>query len=719
MELFTACPKGLEELMHRELLDLGAGDVRSTVAGVYAEGSLELVYRVCLWSRLANRVLLPLGKFKLTGGEDIYGACRQVSWQDHIGKDSTIAVQFTGANEQIRNTRFGAQRVKDAIVDHLLEKDGFRPDVDTRSPEILINARLSRQQLVISLDLSGGSLHRRGYRQANVPAPLKENLAAALLIRAGWPVIAGRGGALIDPLCGSGTLLIEAALMAADIAPGLNRNRFGFERWLRHRQEVWEALRLEAEQRKQVGLAAGLPEIRGYDKDSKAVAAAEENIRSAGLSRWVRVSAKPVQAFKKPTHRQITEGLLICNPPYGERWGEVEGLRPLYRELGTRARQECPGWTLAVFTGNAELAGELMLRAAKKFRFFNGTIPCQLLLFPLHEDNSQPRETVDKPLSEGAQMLLNRLAKNAARLAPWRKRENVGCYRLYDRDIPEYAVAIDIYGREGQAQAVHVQEYAPPDFVDHGLAQQRLTEVKQALLKQFPECRNALFFKQRRRQKGSDQYEKNIAGRERKASVFIVNEGDARLEVNLAGYLDTGLFLDHRPVRLMLHRMAKDQRFLNLFCYTGTATVQAALGGAVNSLSIDMSQTYLAWAGRNFALNGMYPHQHKILQEDCLAWLTTARGEFDLIFLDPPTFSNSSRMDNILDIQRDHADLIQKAMRLLAREGTLLFSTNFRRFKLDEMLEADFRIENISRQTVPPDFARNLKIHQCWRIRHG
>jgi 23S rRNA (guanine2445-N2)-methyltransferase / 23S rRNA (guanine2069-N7)-methyltransferase len=730
--IFASCPKGLEELLASELETLGAEQVRLTVAGVYADGPLSFAYQACLWSRLANRILLPLDKFDVDRADDLYEGVKSIPWHQHLTPRQSIAVDFIGSNDAIRHTQFGAQRVKDAVVDALQQKFNDRPDVDLRNPDIRINVYLAKNKANVSLDLSGDSLHKRGYRTAMVPAPLKENLAAALLLRAGWPATAEQGGALIDPMCGSGTLLIEGAMMAADIAPGLNRRKFGFHGWSQHNSELWQQLRMVALDRCNQGLAKTLPEIRGYDKDTRAVRAAQENIDSAGLDKLVRVIPKPMMAFKKPTHTEINSGLMICNPPYGERWGEMEELRPLYQNLGELAKRECPGWRLAVITGNADLAGELRLRSEKKYKLFNGTIPSQLLLFQLRSASEQAQELTQAgqprkavPLSDGAQMFANRLKKNARKLNKWLKQSGVDCYRLYDADMPEYAVAIDVYG-----DAFHVQEYAPPANIDEQQADKHLTEVRQALRQLYPDSANKLFFKERRRQKGDSQYQRQN-NRSKDQSIFTVEEGaingPANLEINLADYLDTGLFLDHRPVRQLIGCMAKNKRFLNLFCYTGAATVHAALGGASSSVSVDMSNSYIEWAARNFALNKMDVSQHELLRADCLEWLAAASEknsnlildeQFDLIFLDPPTFSNSKKMDSILDIQRDHPLLIQQAMSLLSPQGTLVFSNNFRKFAMDDLILDQYQVENITEDTLDPDFQRNQKIHNCWLIRH-
>lgn len=748
LQFFASCPKSLEGLLFSELDALGGESLRETTAGVYFSGTLETAYRICLWSRIANKVLLPLGSVDAQSQDALYDGVRELPWQDHLSPSGTLLVDFVGTNEGIRNTQFGAMRVKDAIVDCLRDFSGHRPSVAKRDPDLRINARLSKDKAIISIDLSGDSLHRRGYRLKQGSAPMKENLAAALLIRAGWPAIAKSGGAFLDPMCGSGTLLIEAGLIAADIAPGLGRASFGFERWLNHQNDIWLTLREEAHERKKVGLNASLPEIRGYDADVRVVRAAEENIVSAELDHWLRVTRKELADFKKPTHTQLDSGLILSNPPYGERLGEIESLKLLYAHLGERLRNEFPGWRAGVFTGNPDLGKQMGLRADKKYKFFNGTIPSELLMFDIHAENfvqsrveqdarfskdvsqrieaeskhqQQEREQQAKSLTPGATMLVNRLQKNMKQLAKWAKRENISCYRLYDADMPEYAAAIDLYwgqthpNRPAELYA-HVQEYAAPKSVDEDKAAARFAEIEQAVPFALNIPHSHISYKQRRRNKGAAQYEK--LSELPTGDVFSVQEGQAKLHINMWQYLDTGLFLDHRPVRLKVAEMAKDKRFLNLFCYTATASVHAAMGGARFTLSVDMSTTYLNWARKNFALNGLSESKNRLEQGDCIQWLEKNDQLFDLILLDPPSFSNSKRMIDVLDIQRDHVHLIQHAMRALADGGTLIFSNNLRTFKLDTDALSQFSIQEITQATLDEDFKRNTKIHRCWLITH-
>lgn len=713
---FAACPKGLESLLAEELSALGAQSTRETVAGVYFDGPLALGYRACLWSRLANRILKPLLTFEAEDGDTLYRELTKVNWGGLFDYRQSIAIDFSGQNTQIRNTQFGAQRSKDAIVDWFVANGGQRPSVERRNPDVRLNVRLVKTRAHLSIDFSGGSLHQRGYRLRAGAAPLKENLAAAVLLRADWPGIAARGGALIDPMCGSATLLLEGAMMAAGIAPGLARKRFGFEKLKEHNPQQWQAILADARGVAERGRAAQLPEIRGYDADPQVIRRAQENIARIGLEKVVRVGCKPLAELTKPTHKPLPLGLLICNPPYGERLGEKESLRYLYRELGEVMLKEFPGWQAAVFTSDLDLGRATGLRSHKRYAMWNGAIATSLLLFDLGRnvlsDKNAPRAVeAQEPgaLTPGAQMFANRIRKNRKRLASWIKREGVSCYRLYDADMPEYAVAVDIY--DGQ---VHVAEYQAPKGVDPEAAAGRLDEVRAALPGALDIPAQDIVYKQRQRQRGTQQYEK----RDSRGELLSVSEGKAKLLVNLRDYLDTGLFLDHRPLRLRIGSEAAGKDFLNLFCYTGSATVQAALGGAHSTTSVDMSNTYLGWLRKNLAHNGLDETRNTLVKANCLQWLEQCKASYDLILLDPPSFSNSKAMDESFDVQRDHPQLVRSAMAALREGGCLYFSNNLRGFRLEQALQEEFHCEDITARTLDPDFERNRKIHCCWAIKH-
>ena len=707
----ATCPKGLELLLAEELQAIGAEGIKETVAAVHFKGSKEVAYRACLWSRLANRVLKPLHSFMLNESDDLYNQCNEIPWETHFSAAQSIAIDFIGTSRLIDNTMYGSQRVKDAVVDRIRRIEGERPNVDTKNPDIRIQVRQHKGRVSVSLDISGESLHRRGYRTGQGSAPIKENLAVALLLRAGWPAMIEEGGALLDPMCGSGTLIIEGAMMAADIAPGMLRESYGFDQWLQHDAELWQTLVDEAHQRKASGLEKLDLDIRGYDANPRVLEYTTKNIENAGLDDHIRLAHKPIDQFGKPTAER---GLLLTNPPYGERLGEVEDLIPLYQKLGTVLQKNFHGWRAAIFTGNLDLGRETDLSPTKQYSLFNGTIPCKLLIF---EDMTSKSASIAARLStpapalqltEGATMVLNRLKKNQRKLDGWRKKSGITCYRLYDADIPEYAVAVDIY-----EQSIYVQEYAPPNTISEKIARERFAEIKLAIKEFSAAFKGKIYYKERRRQKGDSQYERLNEG---VSDTLQVSEGKAQFEVNLSDYLDTGLFLDHRPVRSLIGDLAAGKRFLNLFCYTAAASVQAALAGASSSLSIDMSNTYLDWAQRNFDLNSLRTGKHKLLRADCLKWLEAEGEQYDVIFLDPPTFSNSKKMDTVLDIQRDHGDLIRASMGKLASGGTLVFSNNFRKFKMDELTLRQFDCENITPKTLDIDFERNPRIHNVWLI---
>ncbi|MGJ8517770.1 bifunctional 23S rRNA (guanine(2069)-N(7))-methyltransferase RlmK/23S rRNA (guanine(2445)-N(2))-methyltransferase RlmL [Carnimonas bestiolae] len=718
LAFFATCPRGIEQLLASELTALDAAIDGTTVAGVSGHATLEVLYACCLHSRLANRIIMTLGEAEQVSDADaLYKAAIGVDWPQHISGGATLRVDFHGQSEAIRHTRFGAQVIKDAVVDSLQRAGEERPRVELQAPEVRIYAHLHRERLMIGLDLSGDSLHMRGYRLEGGKAPLKENLAAALLIRAGWPERAAQGEVLVDPMCGSGTLLIEAALMAADIAPNLWRRRFGFHGWKQHQEQRWQQVLGQARERATRGKSALTAAFVGQDADALALEAAGANARRAGVDQWLTLSRGDVARLKAPAHQ--SRGLIITNPPYGERIGDVPALIPLYQALGERMRSEFGGWRLALFTGNPELGHRTGLKAHKQYALRNGAIDCKLLLIDVYgrderdargmnNEGAAQEASAGVSHSEGAQMFANRLRKNKKRLGKWLKRSGTQCYRLYDADMPEYALAVDIYG-----SWVHVQEYAPPRSIDARSAERRLHEALGVLPEVLEVASDRIFLKTRQRQTGKSQYQRHSSSQQR----FQVEEEGAKLWVNLRDYLDTGLFLDHRPVRRKLKEMAQGKRFLNLFCYTGTATVQAALGGARESISVDMSNTYLEWAADNFALNRLHQGRHTVVREDCFEWLKRERSYFDLIFLDPPTFSNSSKMSSTLDIQRDHVRLVELCMARLAPAGTLVFSNNQRKFKLDPELAERFDVEDISRHTIDPDFERRPGIHHVFEIR--
>lgn len=708
MKFFVSCAKGLEYLLADELLALGASKATATVAGVNAEGEQVDAQRAVLWSRLASRVLWPIADFDCPDEDALYRGTAAVAWQEHLRPELTLAVDAHVSGDAITHARYAAQKIKDAVVDTLRAAGLERPSVDVENPDVRLNLSLRKGRATLSIDLGGGPMHRRGWRREQNEAPLKENLAAAVLMRGGWPKLYHDGGALLDPMCGSGTLLIEGALMAADVAPGLQRHGSSLPtRWLGFDVDAWRGLFAEATARETAGLAGLKPVFFGSDIDSRAVHAA---IGNAGLARLADVIRFETADVAKLSPLTIERGLVVCNPPYDER---LAADAELYRMLGDALKRVVPQWRASLLCGSADLAFATGLRAAKKYQMFNGAIECSLIVCdpvapPVREDVA-PRE-----LSEGAQMVANRLRKNLKKFKSWRERESIACYRAYDADLPEYSAAIDVYVEEGDQGRtfLHIQEYAAPATIPDADVRRRFNELLAAARDVFGLPREQIAIKSRTRGKGGSKY-----GRfEQRDEYLWVRENGARLKVNLFDYLDTGLFLDHRPLRARMAREATGKRFLNLFCYTGVASVQAAVGGAASTTSVDLSGTYLQWCADNLAGNGFGGQLHRLVQADAVGWLEAERSKYDLIFCDPPTFSNSARADDF-DIQKEHVRLLRAAVARLAHGGVLYFSNNFRRFKLDEAAISEFAsCEEISVGTIPPDFERNARIHRCWRL---
>jgi 23S rRNA (guanine2445-N2)-methyltransferase / 23S rRNA (guanine2069-N7)-methyltransferase len=717
---FAACPLNVADLLAQELRQFGIEVEREHPAGVSFLGPLASAYTACLRSRTASRVLLTLADLDASDPDFMYRGLLTLPWETHVTPAGTFAVDVVGESPRwLRHTQFAALRAKDAIVDRMREHAGDRPSVDLLTPDLRVSLRFARERVTVGIDLSGEPLHRRGYRQAGVDAPLKENLAAALLLRAGWPALAEQGGAFHDPMCGSGTLVIEAALIAAGIAPGLARRRFGFERWRQHDAGLWARLREEAEAERRLDALDG-GRCTGSDRDQTAIRAAIANANRAGLGNHLlfeRRDLAHLAATKHPT------GLVLVNPPYGVRLGAADQLEALYATLGDRLLHCFPGWEAGVFTGEPHLGRSLGLRAYRQHTFFNGPIEGRLLRFHLDESAKEPDPaTVRANRLEAARqrpgsgMFANRLRKNHGKLSAWARRNDVACYRVYDADMPEYAFAIDLYGND--AQWACVQEYAAPPSVSPEAARARRDEALAVIPEVLGVAPERMVLRVRKRQKAGEQYEK-LDG---EAEFHIVREGRYRLRVNFTDYLDTGLFLDHRITRAKLGEWAQGKRFLNLFAYTGTATVHAVGGGAIASTTVDMSKTYLDWAWRNLDLNGLRGPAHEFVQADCLAWLEAQSQslrppQYDLIFIDPPTHSRSKRMQREFDVQMDHGWLLATAARLLAPGGRIVFSNNFQKFKLDGATLEQFEVDDITRSTIPEDFARNARIHVCYVLR--
>ena len=713
---FATCPKGLENLLFRELVDLNASSIKETVSGVSFSGNMELAMRVCLYSRFASRIIMNLNTFRCDDDTDLYLGAKGIGYERYFDSDKTIAVSFNGTNRHIRNTQYGALRVKDAVCDRFVECKLERPDVQKNNPDIHIIATLKKGELAVGIDLSGSAQFWREYHRTTGAAPLKENLAAAMVVRSGF----NGSQNFIDPMCGSGTLLLEAALLATDTAPGLARSSYGFMNLKDYDENKWQEIYNEALERSNQGKRKAQElgvKIFGFDADSAVVQRARDNIEHAGFSELVSVEHCLLDNLTNPC-QGVNElpCVVVTNPPYGERMGNFNELILLYTTLGHKLKTLFKGGRAAVISTSQELLSCLRLSLDKSYRLFNGALECQLRVFNLDHESSDQAPKADANQVLVAVDFSNRLTKNLKNLEKWANREKISAYRIYDADLPDYNAAIDRYN-----QYYIIQEYQAPSSIKAHVAQKRLLDMIAATIKVTGAIGDDVIVKSREKQKGESQYAK----RDDALGHYIeIYEQDVVFKVNLQDYLDTGLFLDARPIRRLIRSMSAGKDFLNLFAYTCSASVMAALGGAKSTTSVDMSRTYLDWGKDNFKINGFdldgynATGNHHFTQDDCLSYLSRDHGKtYDLIYIDPPTFSNSKRMEKSFDVQRDHLLMLGNLTRHLNDGGVVIFCTNKRNFKLDDgVAQYGFTVENITPKTFDPDFKRDQQLHTCFKL---
>ncbi|WP_286267493.1 bifunctional 23S rRNA (guanine(2069)-N(7))-methyltransferase RlmK/23S rRNA (guanine(2445)-N(2))-methyltransferase RlmL [Thalassotalea atypica] len=697
---------GIEVLLADEVKTLGATNVVQKPEGVYFDGDLATGYHICLWTRFATRILLRIGEGDASSKDKLIESANAVNWSGIFAPEHTFAIDFVGKSEDIRNTQFGALTVKDAVVDHFMALNDERPSVDKNQPDVRFQARLLKDNIAIYLDFSGRSLFQRGYREHTGAAPLKENLAAAMVKRSGW--LEDTSKPLVDPMCGSGTVVIEAVSMAAKQAPGLARTVWGFDNWLDHDEALWQSKVIEAQEASEKGLDNYTGKVYGSDLDSRVLNTAKQNARNAGFSANIEFSVKDVNRVDNVFS---TPGVLLFNPPYGERIGELPELVESFAMLGQKLKQQYQQWQVAILTANKELLAMLKLATTKRYKFKNGPLDCQFALYHMNEKQvERDAVTGNIDLSDQNSDFANRLKKNIKTLKGWVKSEGIECYRCYDADIPEFNVAVDLYG-----DYLVIHEYAPPKNIEPEKAAKRLQEVIFWAPKITGVDTSKVVLKTRAKQKGASQYQRV----DKKNQSLVVNEYGAKLKVNLWDYLDTGLFLDHRKTRQMVAKKSKHKSLLNLFAYTGSVSVQAALHGASQVTTVDMSKTYLQWAEENFALNKLVGHKYQFIQANCLQWLKEQSEKYDVVFIDPPTFSNSKRMEDTFDVQRDHVAMLTDALNVLADNGEIVFTNNKRNFKIDtDALQAiGLKVESLTEKTRDKDFARNKHIHNSWSLK--
>ena len=710
---------GLEWLLARELSGLGATNLRIGRRTIEFTGTTETLYRAVLESRVAIRILEPLGRFAVSSPESLYRSISSLDWAKHLRPTQTLRVDARVHDSFIDHSLYASQVVKDAVVDGVRAVHGRRPNVQLHGASLRLSLHLSGETATLFRDAAGQSLHQRGWRKGKVEAPLSEVLAAGILGISGWQP----GEPLLDPLCGSGTFIIEAATQASGLAPGLLRARTrkqGFFRFHDFDRNLAETILLDLENKARAPSGT----FHASDLDPAAIQIAKQSAALAGVAGSISFSCNHFEAVSP----EGDPGLVLTNPPYGERLA-LPRAGAVFRRIGDWLKNSCPGWRAGVLAP-VELAKSIGLKPHRRVVLSNGPIECRLIELAVHRakvsgtsfGNQLPAESdaercsstkqVSRSVSDQIGDFRRRLAKRSRHLGRWARKQGIEAYRLYDRDIPEIPLVIDRYG-----DWLHAAEYERPHertAIEHDVWLDRLIEAAADQLGLAPDC---VFLKVRRRQRTGGQYEKV----DDRSVTFSVNEHDLKFDVNLSDYLDTGLFLDHRQTRAMVRGDAAGRSFLNLFGYTGSFSVAAAAGGAEGTTTVDLSNTYLEWARRNLTANGFLDRrQHVLLRDDAREFLKHRgrRGErpFDLVVVDPPTFSRSTKQQQDWDIQRDYATLLQAVAGNLSTGGIVYFSTNYRRFKFnEELLSSIYDIYEISRKTVPEDF-RNARIHRSWKF---
>lgn len=744
--LVITCADGLEPALLIELDSFGMTGEILRAGRVLVQTDLTGLYRLCLYSRVASRVLLPLGEYyfkqKLDNGNEVlnedvpealYQFASRIDWMALFGLDHRFAIRLSTDKRLTVNQQFATLRIKDAIADTFNRAFGARPDVDAKAPDFQIFAAANNKFAELFLDLSGTSLHRRGYRIANTAAPLKENLASALLYECGWHK--GEFDAIIDPMCGSGTFITESLLMRANYPVGLDKaaDEFGFYCWQHHDEYLWDQMVAKATQDFHDNLEKLQNDqltVIACDADVYAVQACHKNLMASGLSpilSKVRLEQRAV-ATLGDVLSDITakSALIISNPPYGERLGDSDFIKPLYQGLGLKCVDglRAAGVDhayMAVLASHVEHADTLPITEPNTLRCHNGALTVyfrhgqlNLVALPSIIRDYERREV----LIDDAQEFINRLQKNVVNLKKQAAKTGVTNLRVYDADLPNFNVAIDIYGDK-----IHVQEYAPPKQIPTDVAKARFNLVLHVVREVFGVSRESIFIKTRARQSGNEQYTKNENSKRHK--LYVAAENGAYFYVNFTEYLDTGLFIDHRNMRGLVKAASRGKRVLNLFSYTCSASVHAAMAGAKSVTSVDLSGNYLDWGKQNFALNGLVLDaqiedglKYQFIAEDTFEWIKNNTEQYDVIFIDPPTFSNSKKFKGTFDVQRDHVALINRAMNRLSAGGVLYFSNNYTRFEIDESLTNRYEVTDITHKTIGFDFDIKKPIHQSFEIRH-
>lgn len=739
MKLSAACAFGLEAILKRELIALGYEPKVGQPGRVIFDGTWRDVCRANTFLRTADRVLILVQQFDAPDFDALFETIKAFDWSQFIPVDAEFPVIGKSRHSQLTSVPAVQRTVKKAIVESLLAHHNVK-SLPESGAIYKVEIAILKDVATLSIDTTGPSLHKRGYRTWVGEAPLKETLAAALVDLSVW----NSSRPLVDPFCGSGTIPIEAALAGLNIAPGINRD-FACTKWPQIMQNQWLEARTEGrdKEKKEVVL-----EIFGFDIDENALQLARKHVAAAGVEKHIHLQRRPFVELR--SKREF--GCIVTNPPYGERLSDHKALMPLYQSM-PMVLQRLPTWSHFILTSMPRFEKIVQKQATRRRKLFNARIECTYYQFlgPRPKPNALNPETktpvvesfdatIDSAAPDNssttsafenskvnaavfgglqpkdhqqAELFKNRLVKRARHLRRWPTKRGITCFRLYERDIPELPFVVDCYG-----EFIHITEYERPHERDLARHSAWLDLMSQTVASALDVPIQKVFLK--RRQKTSyrsapAQYTKVS----RSGKLYEVEEGGLKFLINLSDYVDTGLFLDHRNARALVRKESAGKRFLNLFAYTGSFTVYAADGGAAESTTVDLSRNYLQWAERNLRLNNLDGDDHEFVVMDAMSFIAKIKPKptkYDLAIVDPPTYSNSKSTKDDWDVQTQHFLLLSNLAECMSANGVVYFSTNFRTFKLDEhLLQSIYDIREISKQTVPEDF-RNKRIHRCWRL---
>lgn len=695
--LFASTIFGCERILKKELLFLGAKNLKTTKGGIYYQGEDIILYNSLLWSRIATKIFLCIKKINIKNSNDLNTDICKINWTKILILGKSFSITYKYINNSTPNNLLTSLKIKEIIFDQFYQKYYTYPQVKIVNPDLLIVVFLSKNIMHIMLDISGDELYKRGYRQFSKITSIQENLSAAIILNSGWK----KNTPLIDPMCRSGTLVIEAAMISSDKAPGLDRKKWGFESWKGYRKNVWNKVLQEAKKRFEIGIKKCFTNYHvGYDYDENVIQIAQKNAIKANLEKIIHFSKCNLNNLNNPYNENKT-GTIIIYPPYRSKNNTESKLISLYIQLGFVSKKYFKNWKLAVLSSSKFLLNFLQMKSYEKIFFKKKLSEYILEKYEIFSNIFNDQNHVEE--------YQNRLKKNIIKLQKWNDYKKIECFRVYDADLPNYKIIVDVY-----KNWIVIQEYQAPKIINSQKAHNRLCSAIFYSKEILSIPINNIIIKVRKKQKNNQQYQKLFEHN----NFFIVKEYHTKLLVNLFDYLDTGLFLENRLVRKLLGNMSKGKDFLNLFSYTGTASVYAGLGKAKSTTTIDISNTYIKWSMRNMCINNLTGDQHIFIQQDCLKWIVSTNKKFDLIFFNPPNFSNSKRMEKHFELKKDYINILKNIKKILRKNGNIIFSSSVNNFEVNihDIKKINLYAKKITNLVKSKDFSK--KNYHSWNITH-